>query len=89
MNPTGDDDHRLLTPGEVKRSFGVTTRTVTRWASTGKLSTIRTPGGHRRYRAAEVRALLRANTTQAGTDSATTPDPDLRGPATHSELELK
>jgi len=56
--------------------------------STGKLSTIRTPGGHRRYRAAEVRALLRANTTQAGTDSATTPDPDLRGPATHSEPEM-
>ena len=67
MNTTSDDDDRLLTPGQVKRSFGVTNRTVIRWASTGKLSTIRTPGGHRRYRAAEVRALLGANTTQAGT----------------------
>jgi len=31
---------------------------VTRWAKAGKLSAIRTLGGHRRYRAAEVQALL-------------------------------
>lgn len=32
---------------------------VTRWAKVGKLSCIRTPGGHRRYRADEVHRLLR------------------------------
>ncbi len=47
----------LLTPGEVARMFGVDPKTVTRWASSGKLTALRTLGGHRRYRAAEVRAL--------------------------------
>lgn len=48
----------LLTPGEVARLFGVNPKTITRWASIGKLSPIRTLGGHRRYRAEEVHALL-------------------------------
>lgn len=48
----------LLTPGEVARLFGVDPKTVTRWASAGKLSPLRTLGGHRRYRASEVRSLL-------------------------------
>ncbi len=34
-------------------------KTVTRWAKAGKLSSIRTLGGHRRYRETEVRQLLR------------------------------
>lgn len=38
--------------------FGVDPKTVTRWAKVGKLSCIRTLGGHRRYRAVEVHALL-------------------------------
>lgn len=49
---------RLLAPGEVAAMFRVDPKTVTRWARSGKLSAIRTPGGHRRYREAEVRALL-------------------------------
>ena len=56
-NPsTGDDE--LLTPGDVAKLFGVDPKTVTRWASAGKLSPLRTLGGHRRYRASEVHALL-------------------------------
>ncbi|MFA9444066.1 BldC family transcriptional regulator [Egicoccus sp. AB-alg6-2] len=47
-----------LTPGEVARLFGVDPKTVTRWASAGKLSPQRTLGGHRRYKADEVRSLL-------------------------------
>jgi excisionase family DNA binding protein len=47
-----------LTPGEVARLFGVDPKTVTRWAAAGKLSPQRTLGGHRRYRADEVHALL-------------------------------
>ena len=48
----------LLTPSEVASMFRVDPKTVTRWAKAGKLSAIRTLGGHRRYREAEVRALL-------------------------------
>ena len=53
-----DDAERLLTPGEVAKLFRVDPRTVTRWAKDGKLSAIRTMGGHRRYRESEVRAQL-------------------------------
>jgi excisionase family DNA binding protein len=48
----------LLPPGEVAAMFRVDPRTVTRWAQTGKLTSIRTLGGHRRYRETEVRGLL-------------------------------
>ncbi|CAM3940342.1 BldC family transcriptional regulator [Helcobacillus massiliensis] len=49
----------LLTPSEVAKLFRVDPKTVTRWAQAGKLSAIRTLGGHRRYRRGEVEALLR------------------------------
>ena len=48
----------LLTPAEVAALVRVDPKTVTRWAKAGKLSSIRTLGGHRRYRESEVRALL-------------------------------
>jgi excisionase family DNA binding protein len=48
----------LLTPAEVATMFRVVPRTVTRWARTGKLTYIKTLGGHRRYREAEIRGLL-------------------------------
>lgn len=60
---------RLLTPGEVAQMFRVDPKTVTRWASSGKIGSIKTPGGHRRFRESEVRGLLAANTEEA-TDSA-------------------
>ncbi len=52
------DHEALLTPGEVAALFRVDPKTVTRWARDGRLSSVRTLGGHRRYRAAEVHALL-------------------------------
>jgi excisionase family DNA binding protein len=48
----------LLTPAEVAALFRVDPKTVTRWAKAGKLTSIRTLGGHRRYHEAEVHALL-------------------------------
>ena len=48
----------LLTPSEVATLFRVDPKTVTRWAKAGKISSIRTLGGHRRYRESEVRTLL-------------------------------
>jgi excisionase family DNA binding protein len=52
---TGEE---LLTPAEVAAVFRVDPKTVTRWAKSGKLSFIRTLGGHRRYRESEVHRLL-------------------------------
>ena len=45
-------------PHEVAEMFGVTARTVTRWATEGRLTYIVTPGGHRRYPRAAVEELL-------------------------------
>lgn len=60
MSTHGSDAEHLLTPAEVAALFRVDPKTVTRWAKAGKLSSIRTLGGHRRYRAAEVQALLQS-----------------------------
>ena len=59
-SPTGQEI--LLTPSEVATLFRVDPKTVTRWAKAGKLTAIRTLGGHRRYRSSEVNALLNLTT---------------------------
>ena len=58
MTARPTESEALLTPAEVAAMFRVDPKTVTRWAKAGKLSSIRTLGGHRRYRESEVRALL-------------------------------
>ena len=58
MTTRTTDAEPLLTPAEVATMFRVDPKTVTRWAKAGKLTSIRTLGGHRRYREAEVRSLL-------------------------------
>jgi excisionase family DNA binding protein len=58
MTSRAPESESLLTPAEVATMFRVDPKTVTRRAKAGKLSSIRTLGGHRRYREAEVRALL-------------------------------
>ncbi|MFI6522627.1 BldC family transcriptional regulator [Spirillospora sp. NPDC050679] len=52
------DHDPLLTPSEVSKLFRVSSKTVARWAAEEKITSIRTPGGHHRYRESEVRALL-------------------------------
>lgn len=59
----------LLTPAEVAAAFRVDPKTVTRWAKSGKLRSIRTLGGHRRYLEAEVRAII--------LDVSVTDEPDV------------
>jgi excisionase family DNA binding protein len=49
--------------------FRVDPKTVTRWAKAGKLTSIRTLGGHRRYKESEVRTLL-----GGGSETETTSD---------------
>jgi excisionase family DNA binding protein len=55
----------LLTPAEVASLFRVDPKTVTRWAKSGKLTSIRTLGGHRRYKESEVKALLLKTTSNS------------------------
>lgn len=55
------DSQVLMTPAEVAALFRVDPKTVTRWADSGKLTAVRTLGGHRRYRQDEVQNLLVAS----------------------------
>ncbi|MCW2777771.1 MAG: binding domain, excisionase family [Frankiales bacterium] len=65
VRPSAPVRDRLLTPGEVATLFRVDPKTVTRWAAAGRIGSIRTPGGHRRFRESEVRALLRGDVAEA------------------------
>ena len=58
MNRGVVETEALLSPAEVAALFRIGTKTVTRWANTGKLTSLRTLGGHRRFRESEVRNLL-------------------------------
>jgi excisionase family DNA binding protein len=61
MNRITDDvlgGDPLLTPKQAAALFGVDPKTVTRWAAGGRLSRIKTPGGHSRFRESDVRLLL-------------------------------
>lgn len=59
--PVPRENDPLLTPGEVAALFRVDPKTVTRWAAAKppKIRSVRTPGGHRRFRESEVNRLLR------------------------------
>ena len=46
--------------GEAAAELGVSLNTLRRWSDSGKLICYRSPGGHRRYRRADVETLLRA-----------------------------
>jgi excisionase family DNA binding protein len=48
----------FLSRKDVARRFGVSLSTVTRWARTGLIRAVRTPGGHYRYPAAELMRVL-------------------------------
>jgi excisionase family DNA binding protein len=54
------NQEKLLTPAEVASLFRVDPKTVTRWAKAGKLTSIKTLGGHRRYKESEVKELLKS-----------------------------
>jgi excisionase family DNA binding protein len=48
--------------------FRADPKTVTRWASAGRIGSVRTPGGHRRFRQSEIQDLL----TEPTVDSSLT-----------------
>jgi excisionase family DNA binding protein len=53
-----DPSDRLLTSRELGEIFRVDPKTVTRWVKAGRLTSVRTLGGHHRFRESEVRALI-------------------------------
>jgi excisionase family DNA binding protein len=69
MSTRQSEQETLLTPSEVAALFRVDPKTVTRWAKSGKISSIRTLGGHRRYRESEVRQQLRGVPEQRDTEA--------------------
>lgn len=63
MNMSETADHassedNWLYPAEAAALFPASTRALRTWAKAGLISSHRTPGGHRRYRETEVRALV-------------------------------
>lgn len=66
VNKVKVEQEVLLTPSEVASLFRVDPKTVTRWAKAGKLTSIRTLGGHRRYKESEVKNLLANNPITIG-----------------------
>jgi excisionase family DNA binding protein len=50
--------------------FRVDPKTVTRWASTGRIGSIRTPGGHHRFRESEVPDLFADLTVESASSTA-------------------
>jgi excisionase family DNA binding protein len=56
------DVEGLIRPGAAAQIAGVTTRTLARWADEGRLPVVRLPGGDRRYRRADVEAMMAPNT---------------------------
>ncbi len=49
---------RWLSLQDASRMLGVHPSTLRQWADAGKIHTVRTPGGHRRFAETDVRALL-------------------------------
>src|ERR1700748_2503434 len=77
---------QLLRTADVATLFQVSERTVSEWAKRGQIPSVRTPGGHRRYPADGIRALLQEGRQAPGgrADGAEAPPP--RPPASVPDL---
>ena len=78
MSALSTPERRLLTGREVAEMFGVSTRTVTRWATAGELRSVRI-AGTLRFREADVLSVIDPDNEEGrpggnGTPSKTRPD---------------
>ncbi len=71
-------DEALLRPGQVALLFQVSRRTISDWARVGKIDAIITPGGHRRFRARDVRKLLAGQQVWSGSSAPPVEEPRSR-----------
>lgn len=69
-SPKRPKGERLMRPAQASAMLGVTPRALIEWGNARKLTVLRTLGGHRRYRADEVRALAASLTVEAEAVSA-------------------
>lgn len=60
---------QLLTPREASRMLGISYPTIKNWILSGKLKTVRTPGGHHRISAASLKPFLETDRMRADVDS--------------------
>jgi len=55
---TFKDDSEWLTLGQAARVLGVAQSTIRKWSDAGRVPAFYTPGGHRRYRRADLETFL-------------------------------
>jgi len=67
MNDKNTAEHSLLTPKDVANQLGVSPVTVRVWAQENKLPFITTPGGHRRFKQADIDVFSKQNFGQQST----------------------
>jgi len=80
---------QLLRTSDVAMLFQVSERTVSEWAKRGQIPSVRTPGGHRRYPAEGIRALLQsAHDTHGANEPGEDPD-STRVPASVTDLNRR
>jgi excisionase family DNA binding protein len=60
LSPPDAGDDRILTTREAGELLGIAVSTAQQWIENGLLPAWKTPGGHRRVRLSDVRALARA-----------------------------
>ena len=56
--PTAPGDPEWLTLGQAARYLGVAQSTIRKWSDDGRVRAFYTPGGHRRYRRADLESFL-------------------------------
>jgi excisionase family DNA binding protein len=72
---------QLLTPAAVAALVFVDPKTVSRWARAGKIPSMRTPGGHRRFLRSDVEALIAKDW-----DRYPRQDAAVSAPADHADM---
>nr|WP_312879781.1 helix-turn-helix domain-containing protein [Actinomadura luteofluorescens] len=65
--------HQLLSPGDVAKIFRVTPKTVGQWAEQGKLTSVRTPGGARRFSRHQIEHYLHNEHPHPMTETSSEP----------------
>ena len=69
-----------LTLGQAAKYLGVAQSTMRKWSDLGRVSAFYTPGGHRRYRRADLDQFLDRSGPGSGGASASAPAPAGGGP---------
>ncbi len=88
MKQIQDSDNRLLTRTEVAEIFQVDPSTIPRWAEAGRLPSVKTLGGHRRYEAKTIMKLVQYfGQKETNMDKASISVPAMYGD--HHVLEVR